>query len=235
MRGYAKPNNFLIRQCLLTVSTLDFNSTPTSGLYQFVRNGNLDLSLYTPDELDERASVRKIPKQINAVKTDQSERFSGQLGLKRKLSGEIEVQPRKRIHLLYSDEDDSVDSQSSVHNSSSEENSSSNEGELEIRHPFKFRSAYEEYNTEELSEPYFTSYFKAFKGTVDYIFYTEDLARTHVVELPGPALLKQLGGVPHNQWPSDHLALSSYFTTQRPLVDTEFSSGSAASHSEDTS
>jgi mRNA deadenylase 3'-5' endonuclease subunit Ccr4 len=210
-----------------TILCGDFNSTPTSGLYQFVRNGNIDLSLYTPDELDERATARNLLKQNAGVKIDQAE-VNMQSGLKRKPSGEIEGQPRKRIHLLDSDEDDSADSQSSVNNSGSSGEESTNDA-MVIRHPFKFRSAYEEYNAEELSEPYFTSYFKVFKGTVDYIFYTEDLARTHVVELPGPALLKQLGGVPHYQWPSDHLALSSYFTTQKPVVEKTDSSGSESS------
>lgn len=196
-------------------------------MYQFVRNGNIDLSLYTPDELDERATARNLLKQNAGVKIDQAE-VNMQSGLKRKPSGEIEGQPRKRIHLLDSDEDDSADSQSSVNNSGSSGEESTNDA-MVIRHPFKFRSAYEEYNAEELSEPYFTSYFNVFKGTVDYIFYTEDLARTHVVELPGPALLKQLGGVPHYQWPSDHLALSSYFTTQKPVVEKTDSSGSESS------
>jgi len=185
-------------------------------LYQYVRNGNLDLSLYTPDELDERATARVSLKRKENLNTDQSVISSG---LKRKPSGEISDLPRKRIHLLDSDESNSVESQSSDENTA----------DMVIRHPFKFRSAYEEYNTVDLSEPYFTSYFKAFKGTVDYIFYTEDLARTHVVELPGPDLLKQLGGVPHNQWPSDHLALSSYFTTQKPMIVIENSMDSESS------
>jgi hypothetical protein len=102
-----------------------------------------------------------------------------------------------------------------------------------LKHPFKLYSAYERYSvpplavvseTEAMSmlyippwsstesttitfEPRYTSYTSRFKGTIDYIFLTQDLKCQQVLKLPPSRLVRQQGGIPHLGWGSDHYAL----------------------------
>jgi len=58
----------------------------------------------------------------------------------------------------------------------------------------------------------FTSWAKDFKGTLDYIFHTsESLVPVSTLELPDDAELGRHGGLPNENWSSDHIALMAEF------------------------
>ena len=67
-----------------------------------------------------------------------------------------------------------------------------------------------------LHEPLFTNIGKGFKGTLDYILYTNtSLVPTAVLELPSETEVLMHGGqgevMPNAQFSSDHIALLSEF------------------------
>ncbi|KAG9448961.1 hypothetical protein H6P81_008926 [Aristolochia fimbriata] len=81
-----------------------------------------------------------------------------------------------------------------------------------LRHHLNLRSAYPgvpgRSNTrDEHGEPLVTSYHSKFMGTVDYIWHSEELVPVGVVETLPIHFLKKTGGLPSEEWGSDHLAL----------------------------
>lgn len=60
-------------------------------------------------------------------------------------------------------------------------------------------------------EPLATSYHSKFLGTVDYLWYSDGLAPTKVLDTLPINVLKKTGGLPYKKLGSDHLALVSEF------------------------
>ncbi|CAM8926835.1 unnamed protein product [Rhodiola kirilowii] len=64
---------------------------------------------------------------------------------------------------------------------------------------------------DEYGEPLATSYHSHFMGTVDYIWHTEDLIPLKLLETLSISDLRVTGGLPSEEWGSDHLALACQF------------------------
>ncbi|CAN6478833.1 unnamed protein product [Victoria cruziana] len=62
-----------------------------------------------------------------------------------------------------------------------------------------------------LGEPLATSYHSKFLGTVDYLWYSNGLVPTRVLDTLPIDILQQTGGLPSEKFGSDHLALVSEF------------------------
>lgn len=86
-----------------------------------------------------------------------------------------------------------------------------------VRHKLNLRSAYSEIkgkpgSRDERGEPFVTSYHKRFKGTVDYIWHTDELCTVRVLDTLPFSVLQRCGGLPSKKWGSDHLALACEFS-----------------------
>jgi CCR4-NOT transcription complex subunit 6 len=85
-----------------------------------------------------------------------------------------------------------------------------------LQHNLHLRSSYSLTG----SEPAYTNYTSAFKGTLDYIWYSpESVVATAVMEVPDERTLFSTAissdgadGLPNTQWSSDHIALCTDFT-----------------------
>ncbi|XP_031493139.1 carbon catabolite repressor protein 4 homolog 3-like [Nymphaea colorata] len=67
-------------------------------------------------------------------------------------------------------------------------------------------------------EPLATSYHSKFLGTVDYLWYSDGLVPTRVLDTLPIDLLQQTGGLPSEKIGSDHLALVSEFAFAQDLL-----------------
>ncbi|XP_026380943.1 carbon catabolite repressor protein 4 homolog 3-like [Papaver somniferum] len=84
-----------------------------------------------------------------------------------------------------------------------------------LENPLKLRSSYATVKgtaRDSLGEPSATSYHSMFLGTVDYIWYSNDLVPTRVLDTPSINLLLKTRGLPNKHLGSDHLALGSEFS-----------------------
>jgi mRNA deadenylase 3'-5' endonuclease subunit Ccr4 len=77
----------------------------------------------------------------------------------------------------------------------------------------KLRSVYSEVEGEPGSrgargEPVVTTFHRMFKGTVDYIWRSEDLRTVRVLDTPPASVLLRDKEMPSKRWASDHLALA---------------------------
>ncbi|KAG5618995.1 hypothetical protein H5410_018819 [Solanum commersonii] len=83
-------------------------------------------------------------------------------------------------------------------------------------HPLKLNSSYAMVKgplttRDNSGEPLATSYHSKFLGTVDYLWYSDGLAPTKVLDTLQINVLKKTGGLPYKKLDSDHLALVSEF------------------------
>ncbi len=79
------------------------------------------------------------------------------------------------------------------------------EGRYNIVHKL-FMSAYKEGNCE--ADTVYTS---NFKGQIDYLFYSDRIGLSRVLELPNECVLSEERSLPSSKFPSDHLRLEACF------------------------
>ncbi|GLU13336.1 hypothetical protein SLE2022_299740 [Rubroshorea leprosula] len=163
----------------------DFNSTPQSAIYKFLTSSELNIKLYDRRELSGQRSCH--PAQV--------------LGEKREWSSPFIVMDRLLKNGWRDEEVKVATGSSDCHL---------------VVHPLKLCSSYATVkgttNTRDYNgEPLATSYHSKFFGTVDYIWYSECLVPTRVLDTLPIDILKRTGGLPCKQVGSDHLALVSEF------------------------
>lgn len=103
---------------------------------------------------------------------------------------------------------------------------SGNAGCALVEHRLKLRSAYTD--VEDCSgtkdsnrEPEVTSYHRLFMGTVDYIWYSEGLQTTKVLDTIPKHVLRRTPGFPTRKWGSDHLALACELAFTKSIAITK--------------
>jgi CCR4-NOT transcription complex subunit 6 len=76
-----------------------------------------------------------------------------------------------------------------------------------IDNRLKLKSCYENYD--KTGHPEFSNYTSDFKGFIDYIFCSDELLTTSLGRLPSRKDLKNVIGIPNQDFPSDHLPLTA--------------------------
>ncbi|XP_015883045.3 carbon catabolite repressor protein 4 homolog 3 isoform X1 [Ziziphus jujuba] len=168
----------------------DFNSTPQSAIYKFLSSSELNVMLYDRRELSGQRSCH--PAQV--------------LGLKQQFSS-----PLKSIDGLlkdcWTDEEIKVATGKTTCN-------------IAV-HPLKLNSSYATVRGSlgtrgSNGEPLATSYHSKFLGTVDYLWHSDCLVPTKVLDTISIDVLQRTGGLPCKDIGSDHLALVSEFAFTTP-------------------
>ncbi|XP_022134918.1 carbon catabolite repressor protein 4 homolog 3-like isoform X1 [Momordica charantia] len=167
----------------------DFNSTPESAIYKFLSSSELSIMSYDRRELSGQSGCH--PAEVLGVKKESWRPFYC-WGRQTKSSWSDE-----EIKAATGSADCQV-----------------------VGNPFRLTSSYATLkgpsNTRGSSgEPLATSYHEKFLGTVDYIWYSDGLVPTRVVDTVPIDILLRTGGLPCEKVGSDHLALVSEiaFTT----------------------
>lgn len=124
---------------------------------------------------------------------------------RRQLSGQLDVGERWRP----------VRAHTKVSSSWSKEDlqlAAGSEEVTHLQHHLQLRSAYggvpgSSRTRDRYGEPLVTTYHSSFMGTVDYIWHSKDLFPVGVVETLPVDVLRKIGGLPTEEWGSDHFAL----------------------------
>ncbi|KAK7251593.1 hypothetical protein RIF29_34922 [Crotalaria pallida] len=163
----------------------DFNSTPQSGIYKFLSTSELNIMLYDRKELSGQKSCR--PAQVLGEKKETAGPFSLLDGLLK----------------CWTDEEVKV---------------ATGDSELHVAvHSLKLSSSYSTVNGSTSTrgfnrEPLATSYHSKFLGTVDYLWYSDGIVPTRVLDTVPIGELVRTGGLPCKKIGSNHLALVSEFS-----------------------
>nr|KYP61593.1 Carbon catabolite repressor protein 4 isogeny 3 [Cajanus cajan] len=163
----------------------DFNSTPQSGIYKFLSSSKLNIMLYDRKELSGQKRCR--PAQV--------------LGENKETVGPIVT--LDGLFKCWTDEEVKIATGDS-------------ERYLAV-HPLKLNSSYATINGSTSTrgfngEPLATSYHSKFLGTVDYLWYSDGIVPTRVLDTVPISDLVRAGGLPCKKVGSDHLALVSEFS-----------------------
>ncbi|KAL3375345.1 hypothetical protein AABB24_006708 [Solanum stoloniferum] len=173
----------------------DYNSTPQSPIYKFLSSSELNLMLHNRKELS--GQRRCHPSQV--------------LGLRRE-KGILFVLMDRFFNSRWSDEEINVAIGAPKSHIA--------------MHPLKLNSSYAMVKgplttRDNSGEPLATSYHSKFLGTVDYLWYSDGLAPTKVLDTLPINVLKKTGGLPYKKLGSDHLALVSEFAFLEVVGATE--------------
>ncbi|KAL5818013.1 hypothetical protein ACOSQ3_026391 [Xanthoceras sorbifolium] len=163
----------------------DFNITPQSAIYQFLSSSELNIKLYDRRELSGQRSCH--PAQVFGPKKEMSNPFAVIDRFFQNCWTDKEVKVATGRHDCH----------------------------LAV-HPLKLYSSHASVKgstkTRGLNdEPLATSYHFKFFGTVDYIWYSNGLVPTRVLDTLPVDTLRRTGGLPSKSLGSDHLALVSEF------------------------
>lgn len=163
----------------------DFNITPQSAIYRFLSSSKLNVLLDDKRELSGQRSCH--PAQV--------------LGVKKEMRSPL-ILTNRLFNNCWTDEEVKV--------------ATGNAGCHLLEHPLKLASSYATVKGSEKTrgfngEPLATSYHSKFLGTVDYLWYSDGLAPTRVLDTIPFEILKSTGGLPSKKVGSDHLALVSEF------------------------
>ncbi|KAL5096036.1 hypothetical protein RYX36_000363 [Vicia faba] len=173
----------------------DFNSTPQSGIYKFLSSSELNIKLYDRKELSGQKQCR--PAQVldreketvvQFISQDGYFSFFGLLILYHKLQHRMACATDEEIKTATGDP----------------------ECHLAV-HPLKLNSSYAIVNGSPSTrgfngEPLATSYHTKFIGTVDYLWYSDGIVPTRVLDTVSICDLRRAGGLPckvlliHFQW-----------------------------------
>ncbi|KAK6249624.1 hypothetical protein SCA6_003629 [Theobroma cacao] len=172
----------------------DFNSTPQSAIYKFLSTSELDIKLYNRKELSGQRSCH--PSQVLGVNRESRSPFTIMDGF---------------LNDCWTDEEVRVATGSA-------------DSHLVV-HPLKLSSSYATVkgstNTRDFNgEPLATSYHSKFLGTVDYLWYSEGILPTRVLDTLPIDILRRTGGLPCKKLGSDHLALVTEFAFSKSAKDT---------------
>ncbi|CAJ1936923.1 unnamed protein product [Sphenostylis stenocarpa] len=163
----------------------DFNSTPQSGIYKFLSSSEINVKLYDKKELSGQKRCR--PAQV----LGESKETVGPVVT---LDGLIKYWTDEEIKIATGD----------------------SQRHLAV-HPLKLNSSYATVNGSTSTrgfngEPLATSYHSKFLGTVDYLWYTDGIVPTRVLDTVSITDLLRAGSLPCKKVGSDHLALVSEFS-----------------------
>ncbi|KAI5382939.1 Carbon catabolite repressor protein 4 3 [Lathyrus oleraceus] len=167
----------------------DFNSTPQSGIYKFLSSSELNIKLYDRNELSGQKHCR--PAHVLDREKEAVGSFISQDGLLN----------------CWTDE---------------EINTATGDSERHLAvHPLKLNSSYATVKGSASTrgfngEPLATSYHSKFIGTVDYLWYSDGIVPTRVLDTVSISDLRRAGGLPCKKVGSDHLALLSEFSFSCP-------------------
>lgn len=161
----------------------DFNSTPESAIYKFLSSSELNFMSYDRRELSGQSGCH--PAEVLGVKKESWRPFSCLGSQTKGFWTEEEVKVAAG----------SADSQV-------------------VGNPFRLTSSYATLKGPTTTrgatgEPLATSYHSKFLGTVDYIWYSDGLIPTRVVDTVPIDILLRTGGLPCEKVGSDHLPLVS--------------------------
>ncbi|KAM7259807.1 hypothetical protein ACFE04_015548 [Oxalis oulophora] len=184
----------------------DFNSTPQSAVYQFLSSSELNIESYNRKELSGQRSCH--PSQV--------------LGYKNKTSSTFSLMDRF-FENGWTDEHVKL--------------ATGNSKSYLAIHPLKLNSSYatikgSEATRDSSGEPLATSYHAKFLGTVDYLWYSDGLAPTRVLDTLPINALRTTGGLPCKIIGSDHLALVCEFAFTKGQNKDNTSTFSAISDTE---
>ncbi|KAK9996422.1 hypothetical protein SO802_021108 [Lithocarpus litseifolius] len=177
----------------------DFNSTPQSAIYKFLSSSELNILLYDKRELSGQRSCH--PSQV--------------LGVKKEMRSPL-ILTNRLFNNCWTDEEVKV--------------ATGNAGRHLLVHPLKIASSYATVKGSEKTrgcngEPLATSYHSKFLGTVDYLWYSDGIVPTRVLDTIPLDVLQSTGGLPCKKVGSDHLALVSEFAfTPRTKEGNNFNS-----------
>ncbi|KAK6921134.1 Endonuclease/exonuclease/phosphatase [Dillenia turbinata] len=167
------------------VLTGDFNSTPQSAIYKFLSSSKLNIMSYNRKELSGQRNCR--PAQV--------------FGIEREIESPFRLVDRI-MDFCWNIEDvrtatGSADNQV-------------------VEHPLKLTSSYATLRGSKETrgtngEPLATSYHSKFLGTVDYIWYSQGLEPTRLLDTLPMDVLRKTKGLPYKKLGSDHLALVTEF------------------------
>ncbi|KAF8407845.1 hypothetical protein HHK36_006982 [Tetracentron sinense] len=163
----------------------DFNSTPQSAVYKFLSLSELNITLYDRRDL-----------------SGQRSNHSAQLfGVQGQISSPLILLDRF-LKYFWTDEEVKIANGDSNH--------------PVVEHPLKLNSSYATVKGSTRTrgskgEPFATTYHSKFLGTVDYLWYSDGLVPTRVLDTPPIDILQKTGGLPCKKLGSDHLALVSEF------------------------
>ncbi|KAH7299528.1 hypothetical protein KP509_24G016600 [Ceratopteris richardii] len=185
----------------------DFNSVPHSPLYRFLKDGMLDVRNY-----DRRAISGQVERSLR-VKQTRVGRWSS--------TSQFQIQNGGIIHeetSVISQDFSQITEGSCTFEWTSEElvKATGAASTAIIKHNLNLQSAYSsvqgsEETRDSNNEPLVTTYHGNFMGTVDYIWFTEDLIPLRVLEVLPIPVLQKTRGLPSKKWGSDHLALACEF------------------------
>ncbi|XP_059455650.1 carbon catabolite repressor protein 4 homolog 3 isoform X1 [Corylus avellana] len=172
----------------------DFNGTPQSAIYKFLSSSKLNILSYDRRDLSGQRSCH--PAQVLGVKKEMKSPF---------------ILMNRLFENCWTDEEVKV--------------ATGNAGCHLLVHQLKLASAYATVKGSTKTrgpdgEPLATSYHSKFLGTVDYLWYSDGLVPTRVLDTIPFDILHSTGGLPCKKVGSDHLALVSQFAfTQRTKED----------------
>lgn len=191
------------RACLLSgkwgnipiVLAGDFNSTPESPLYNFLTTSELNVMEHDRRKLSGQRNCH--PTQVLATRSKPNDMM---ISISRCLGSSSWTNEEVRI-------------------------ATGRDNSYWAVHPLKLRSSYASVkgstarSRDPIGEPLATSYHSKFLGTVDYLWYSDGLVPTRVLDtLPIDALCKTKG-LPCQKLGSDHLALVSEFVFEPESKD----------------
>ncbi|KAK4756380.1 hypothetical protein SAY87_006507 [Trapa incisa] len=160
----------------------DFNATPPSAIYKYLSTSELDILLHDRRELSGQRSCH--PAQVFGLNGNS---MSSCITIERSLNSSWSEEEIRTV--------------------------GANAGV--VTHRLKLNSSYATINgsatRDPRGEPLATSYHSKFFGTVDYIWYTDGLEPTRVLDTPSVDVLRRTGGLPCKNVGSDHLALVAEF------------------------
>ncbi|KAM2487622.1 hypothetical protein ACFX1W_039525 [Malus domestica] len=163
----------------------DFNITPKSAIYKFLSKSELNIMLYDRRELSGQRDCH--PAKV--------------LGAKQEISSPLTMIDGLLKH-CWTDEEIRVatgDADSHL-----------------VVHPMKLNSSYATVQgstrtRDPNGEPAATTYHSKFLGTVDYLWYSDGLVPTRVIDTVPVDVLQKIGSLPCKKVGSDHLALVTEF------------------------
>ncbi|XP_059645152.1 carbon catabolite repressor protein 4 homolog 3 isoform X2 [Cornus florida] len=163
----------------------DFNTTPQSGIYEFLSSSKLNVMLHDRRELSGQRSCH--PAQIFGVKKEM---------------GNPLVLTDRLVNCCWTVEEVKI--------------ATGNAECQVVVHPLKLISSYATVKgstktRDSDGEPLATSYHSKFLGTVDYLWYSDGIVPTRVLDTLPIDDLRKTGGLPCKNFGSDHLALVSEF------------------------
>ncbi|CAK9330001.1 unnamed protein product [Citrullus colocynthis] len=171
----------------------DFNSTPESAIYKFLSSSELNFMSYDRRELSGQSGCH--PAKVLGVKKEACRPFFC-LGCQTK-----GFWTEEEVKVATGSADCQV-----------------------VRNPFRLTSSYATLKGPTTTrgstgEPLATSYHSKFLGTVDYIWYSDGLTPTRVVDTVPIDILLKTGGLPCEKVGSDHLPLISEIAFTRTLEE----------------